>query len=68
MSRAKKLPLLRFEKFTDEWKEDKLGNLFSFKNGVNASKEDYGTGYKFINVLDIIQNEVRFPDNQFSVH
>ncbi len=28
-----------------------------FKNGLNASKDDYGSGYKFINVLDIINND-----------
>ena len=38
-----------------EWK--KLDDLLSFKNGINASKENYGRGYKFINVLDIIEND-----------
>ena len=34
-----------------------LGDLLSFKNGVNASKEKYGRGHRFINVLDIIEND-----------
>jgi type I restriction enzyme S subunit len=34
----------------------RLENLLTFKNGINASKEQYGRGYKFINVLDIINN------------
>lgn len=50
-------PELRFPEFQKEWVEKKLSDLFTFKNGVNASKEDYGSGYKFINVLDIIQND-----------
>ncbi|MEN0049582.1 MAG: restriction endonuclease subunit S, partial [Bacteroidota bacterium] len=40
-----------------EWEEKRLGELMEFKNGINASKEDYGKGYKFINVLDIIEND-----------
>ncbi len=28
-----------------------------FKNGLNAAKEDYSSGDKFINGLDIIQNK-----------
>lgn len=51
------IPELRFPEFQKEWVEKKLSDLFTFKNGVNASKEDYGSGYKFINVLDIIQND-----------
>jgi len=51
------IPELRFPEFEGEWVKKKLSDLFIFKNGVNASKEDYGKGYKFINVLDIIQND-----------
>jgi len=40
----------------ESWEEIVLEKLLSFKNGVNASKEQYGKGYKFINVLDIINN------------
>jgi hypothetical protein len=50
-------PQRRFKSFTDAWKVELLGELFTFKNGVNAEKEQYGSGYKFINVLDIIQND-----------
>jgi type I restriction enzyme S subunit len=34
-----------------------MGKLLSFKNGYNAGKEQYGTGKRFINVLDIIEND-----------
>ncbi len=51
------VPKLRFPEFDEEWEKIKLDNLLDFKNGINASKEDYGFGYKFINVLDIIEND-----------
>jgi len=44
----KKIPL--------DWEVVELEKLLTFKNGVNASKEQYGKGYRFINVLDIINN------------
>ena len=34
-----------------------MGELLSFKNGYNAGKEQYGKGKRFINVLDIIEND-----------
>lgn len=52
----KNVPKLRFKEFNEVWKREKLGNLFEFKNGVNADKEAYGKGIKFINVLDILNN------------
>ncbi len=50
------IPKLRFSEFFWEWEERKLGELYIFKNGVNASKEQYWEWIKFINVLDIIEN------------
>lgn len=54
---ANNIPQLRFSEFSEDWEEKRLEEYFEFKNGVNASKEDYGSGYKFINVLDIINND-----------
>lgn len=51
-----KAPKLRFKEFSGDWESEKLGNLLEFKNGINASKEQYGHGKKFINVLDILNN------------
>ena len=51
------VPKLRFPEFSDGWEVKKLGNLLEFKNGINATKEQYGKGYKFINVLDILNND-----------
>lgn len=51
-----KTPKLRFKEFSGDWESKKLGDLLEFKNGINASKEQYGHGKKFINVLDILSN------------
>ena len=52
-----KSPALRFSDFGGEWEIKKLGSLLEFKNGINASKEQYGSGVRFINVLDILEND-----------
>jgi len=57
MKDSKHIPELRFSGFEEEWKEKTLGTLLEFKNGINAPKESYGTGVKFINVLDILNND-----------
>lgn len=53
-------PEIRFKQSDNSlfpsWKETKLGEIFDFKNGVNAGKAKYGSGKKFINVLDIIND------------
>lgn len=58
-----KVPKLRFPEFEEEWEEKKLGDLLDFKNGINASKEQYGKGIKFINVLDILNNNYIVYEN-----
>ncbi len=35
------------------WEERKLGEIGSFKNGINKSKNDFGFGYPFVNLMDI---------------
>lgn len=53
----KPIPQLRFPEFSGNWEKKKLESLLEFKNGINASKEQYGKGEKFINVLDILNND-----------
>jgi len=48
------IPKLRFPEFIGDWQAARLGDFFTFKNGVNADKSMYGTGRKFINVMDVI--------------
>lgn len=40
------------------WNEEKLGDLFDFKNGANTKAANYGSGIKFVNVMDIFENNV----------
>jgi hypothetical protein len=44
------------------WKEFELGKLLEFKNGINAGKESYGSGVKFINVMEVIYNDAITSD------
>lgn len=41
-----------------DWGEVKLGEIGEFKNGVNKSKEDFGFGSPFINLMDIFGKPV----------
>jgi len=50
------VPKLRFPEFDGEWTENTLGDYFQFKNGLNSDKSAYGSGTKFINVLDILSD------------
>ncbi len=40
----------------EDWELIQLEHLFEFKNGVNADKGSYGKGIKFINVMEVINN------------
>lgn len=71
-----KVPKLRFPEFEREWQQATLGDFFTFKNGVNADKSMYGSGRKFINVMDVIADapinhdaiigSVEISDKEFS--
>lgn len=56
-------PKLRFKNVNDEWKMTLLSDLMSFNNGINADRDSYGHGRKFINVLDILNNNSVKYDN-----
>jgi type I restriction enzyme S subunit len=43
--------------FPDDWEVKKLDQLLDFKNGINAEKESYGSGVKFVNVMEVIYNQ-----------
>jgi type I restriction enzyme S subunit len=72
-------PRLRFKEFGDEWQDFTLNSFGDFKNGINKSKDDFGFGYPFINLMDVfgkssikpsIKNEVfglvNASDNELS--
>lgn len=58
MSKNMKIPELRFKEFSGEWEEKTLSELGSFKNGLNKSKEDFGFGYPFINLMDVFGKDI----------
>ena len=39
----------------DGWQRLCLGDVFSFKNGLNGEKSLYGAGAKFVNVMDVFR-------------
>ncbi|UJH90561.1 restriction endonuclease subunit S [Antarcticibacterium sp. 1MA-6-2] len=45
------------------WLVQSLGEILDFKNGVNAEKESYGKGKKFINVMEVIKYNVITDSN-----
>ena len=55
---GEKNPEIRFEGFTDDWEQRKLGELGSLKNGMNFSKEAMGIGFPFVNLQNIFGNNV----------
>lgn len=52
------VPEVRFEGFTEEWEQCKLGDLGSFKNGMNFDKSAMGHGHPFINLQNIFGKTV----------
>ena len=50
------VPTLRFPKFSDEWELHPTTDYFEFKNGLNPDAKRFGTGTKFISVMDILNN------------
>ena len=38
------------------WREVQLGEFMEFKNGLNTKKENYGSGVKFVNVMDVFSH------------
>jgi type I restriction enzyme S subunit len=43
----------RLPGFSGEWEEKTLGDIGSFKNGMNKGAEDFGHGYPFVNLMDV---------------
>ena len=45
------------------WTTTTLGTFMDFKNGVNADKDAYGKGIKFVNVMDIFRKNCLSSDD-----
>ena len=54
----KKVPELRFAGFADDWEERKLGEIGSFKNGMNFGKDAMGHGSPFVNLQNIFGKNI----------
>ena len=37
----------------EDWEVKSLGEIASFKNGINKGKSDFGYGYPFVNLMDV---------------
>lgn len=48
---------MRFPGFTEEWEEHYLAEYLDFKNGLNPNANKFGSGIKFISVMDILNND-----------
>lgn len=54
---------IRLPGFGDEWEVTRLGNLFSFKNGLNKAKEFFGYGTPIVNYMDVFGSSVILASN-----
>lgn len=54
---------VRFPGHTEKWRDYVLGEIGEFKNGINKSKEDFGFGKPFVNLLDIFGKPILKPGN-----
>ena len=50
------VPPLRFSEFSGEWEKHLTTDFFEFKNGLNPDVKRFGSGTKFISVMDILNN------------
>ncbi len=48
--------IARNEALPEGWQEVQLGEFMEFKNGLNTRKENYGSGVKFVNVMDVFSH------------
>ena len=46
-----------------EWREVQLGEFMEFKNGLNTRKENYGSGIKFVNVMDVFSHNYLYAND-----
>ncbi len=57
-ARNKNIPALRFKGFDGAWKVKRLGELGSFKNGLNKDSSDFGFGIPFVNLMDVFGKSI----------
>ena len=52
----RRVPKLRFPGFTEDWEQRKLGDFYTFKNGLNKEKVYFGYGDSIVNFTDVFHN------------
>ena len=64
MEKVKKLvPELRFKGFDEGWNLYKLGELGTFKNGLNKDSSEFGHGSPFVNLMDVFGKSILTESN-----
>ena len=64
MIEVKKLvPELRFKGFDEGWNLHKLGELGTFKNGLNKDSSEFGHGSPFVNLMDVFGKSILTESN-----
>ena len=64
MEKVKKLvPELRFKGFDEGWNLHKLGELGTFKNGLNKDSSEFGHGSPFVNLMDVFGKSILTESN-----
>ncbi|WP_214701426.1 restriction endonuclease subunit S [Exiguobacterium sp. s57] len=49
-------PEIRFPSFSERWEQKKIGDFYTFKNGLNKEKEFFGSGTPIVNFTDVFHN------------
>lgn len=49
-------PEIRFKDYSDAWEQRKLGDFYTFKNGLNKEKVYFGYGDSIVNFTDVFHN------------
>ena len=64
IKKVKKLvPELRFKGFNEGWNLYKLGELGTFKNGLNKDSSEFGHGSPFVNLMDVFGKSILTESN-----
>jgi len=49
------------------WEVRRLGEIGSFKNGINKSKEEFGHGFPFVNLMDVFGKPKIYGNEKFDL-
>lgn len=58
-----KQPKVRFRGFVNDWEQRKIGDFYTFKNGLNKEKEFFGKGTPIVNFIDVFHKRGIYFEN-----